>query len=67
MAYGSSLARGRFQPMSQLWQHQILNPLHQAGDQTGTTTEPSKIINSSSTYFKKKLGKETKKTMKLTK
>ena len=33
------------QPMPQLQQCQILNPLHWAGDQTGTSTETSQIIN----------------------
>ena len=33
------------QPMLQLWQSQILNPRHQAGDQTGIPTEMSLINN----------------------
>ena len=33
------------QPMPQLWQHQILNPLAQVGDQIGNATETRLIIN----------------------
>ena len=43
MACGSSWARDRIPAIAvttpQLWQRQILNPLHQAGDQTGAATE----------------------------
>lgn len=50
----------QLQRMPQVWQCQILNPLHQARDQTGNTTVTSQIINllchsrNYSPYFLKK-------------
>ena len=41
----AEVPRPGIKPKPQLWQHQILNPLGQAGDPTSKATEMSQIIN----------------------